>query len=93
MENKENDPKTKENRFKCPSCGANIKPEEKVCSYCGTPNENYQEKEIKDIAPPEYDPMPSGDLFGGGLGGFMGGVMLGELMRGAGFGGRPRRRR
>ena len=35
--------------FKCKSCGANIKKEEKCCSYCGTQNENLieEERELK----------------------------------------------
>lgn len=35
--------------FKCKSCGANIKKEEKCCSYCGRQNENLvkEERELK----------------------------------------------
>ena len=32
--------------FKCKSCGANLKKEEKTCSYCDAVNENYKEQEL-----------------------------------------------
>lgn len=34
--------------FKCSSCGAVLRAEEKVCSYCGAQNKNFEEKkEVK----------------------------------------------
>mgnify|MGYP005793924043 CR=1 FL=1 len=76
---------------KCASCGASIKPSEKVCSYCGSPNTDYVEPVVKDIMPPEEIKDDDFDL-GGMLGGMMGGMMMGGMLRGF-RGHRPRRRR
>ena len=78
---------------KCTSCGASIKQDEKVCSYCGTPNVYYKEHVVPDIVPPKRD-IDSDVVFdfGGMLGGMVGGMMMGGILRGL-RGGRPPRRR
>lgn len=77
--------KMEEHNLKCASCGANLKAEEKYCSYCGSLNPQYKEKTIKDVEIPKNEENVSsdddlGDLFGG----FLGGVMMGSAMRGFG---------
>ena len=84
----EENAKEKKYSGKCKSCGASIKQNEKVCSYCGTPNIEYVEPVVKDITPPndndDFD-------FGGMLGPMMGGMMMGGILRG--LRGGPKRRR
>ena len=81
--------KEKKYSGKCKSCGASIKQNEKVCSYCGTPNIEYVEPVVKDITPPKND---NDDFdFGGMLGPMMGGMMMGGILRG--LRGGPKRRR
>ena len=68
-----------EKSLKCASCGASLKAEEKYCSYCGSANAGYKEKQIKDVEIPknEHDDSDFDDM----LGGFLGGVLLGGTMR------------
>ena len=53
--------------FKCKSCGANIKMEEKSCSYCGCQNENFieqkrdlqqQENKIQEMIERAFNGLP-----------------------------------
>ena len=60
------DKKDKNIKIKCASCGASLSFEEKKCSYCGSLNPNYKEKEIKEIKPPKQTKQVGvfGGLFG-----------------------------
>lgn len=82
--------KEKKIKGKCQSCGASIRQNEKVCSYCGTPNVEYVEPVVEDITPPKNDNDDDFN-FGGMLGSMMGGMMMGGRLRG--LRGGPRRRR
>lgn len=74
-----------ENNLKCASCGANLKTEEKYCSYCGSLNPQYKEKTIEDVEIPKHEENNDlGDDLGDIFGGFLGGVMMGSAMRGFG---------
>lgn len=55
--------------FKCLSCGASVRKEEKVCSYCGTQNKNYKKIEAqintnKEILDNDFEDLT--DVFLGG---------------------------
>lgn len=78
------------NKGKCASCGASIRQNEKVCSYCGSPNVEYVEPKVEEITPPKDDNDDDFN-FGGMLGGMLGSMMMGGILRG--LKGGPRRRR
>ena len=67
--------------FKCPNCGAPLKLEDKVCAYCGSPNQSYKKEEPKPVQT-EKKETDFGEEFGNMMSGLFGGMMMGGLMRG-----------
>lgn len=49
--------------LKCACCGANIRQDEKACSYCGGSNKHYVEEKPKDVVLPT-DEFGSGEIGG-----------------------------
>lgn len=62
MELKEN---SQEKTYKCSSCGAALKEDEKNCDYCGSINPNFKDKS-KDVSKQSYGTKGGlADIFGG----------------------------
>ena len=70
-----------EKNYRCSSCGAGLKKENKTCEYCGSMNKYYQEEKVQDMAEAEDTNFSVGEILDDILGGVMGGMMIGSSRR------------